>query len=232
MAGLVTHLIIAREVMKLLPAGIIEDEGLFYAGSIAPDAVHSRENFVRSDKKHTHLRDDILDKDFTKDYYMSLFRQRVVDFILESKERKNDLFDAYRGYVVHLLTDELNILTMRQESVLMMEKKGISQGDIEFFHNVVEDMNRNDIYLALNYAEMNEIRLPLERVKPFQIEGMVSEFEISDTKEWVLQRYFRETHELIEPIYISYDRTLDFIRMSAANIVVRLSGDGNLPRMF
>ncbi|HKL99580.1 MAG TPA: zinc dependent phospholipase C family protein [Mobilitalea sp.] len=232
MAGLVTHLITAREVIKLLPAGTIKDEGLFYAGSIAPDAVHSRENFVRADKKHTHLRDDILDRDFMKDYYMSLFCQRVVDFILENKTRRDGLFDAYRGYVVHLLTDELNILTMRQESVLMMEKEGISQGDIEFFHNVVEDMNRNDIYLAHNYAEMNEIGLSLERVKPFQIEGMVSEFEITDTKEWVLQRYFRETHEVIEPIYISFDRTLDFISMSAANIARRLCRGGDLPRMF
>ena len=120
MAGLATHLIIAREVHKLLPEGTIQNLGQFYAGAIAPDAVHARTNYVRTDKKHTHLRDDIPDKDFIKEPYLNLFRQRVADYILKYRDCGDGLLDVYRGYVVHLLTDELYLLTLRQEFVQIM----------------------------------------------------------------------------------------------------------------
>ncbi len=232
MAGLAAHLIITREIHKLLPEGTIGDVGQFYAGSIAPDAIHVRENYIRSDKKHIHLRDDIPDKDFIEEASLKLFRQRVSDFILEHRNREDGLLDAYRGYVVHLLTDELYLLTIRQEFVQRMKELGISQQDREFFHRVVNDMHRNDFLLIYNDRETAEIKYHLEQVKPFGMEPYLTKEEISESRKWVINRFFYEEYELLEPVYTSFESTKEFVRMAAADIKNRLSGGGSLPSMF
>lgn len=232
MAGLAAHLIIAREVQKLLPKGTIQDVGQFYAGSIAPDAVHARVNYVRADKKHSHLRDNIPDKDFIQEAYLELFRERVAAFILQNRDRKDGLLDVYRGYVVHLLTDELYYLTIREEFVRQMEKLGIVQSDKEFFHRIITDMNRNDYLLLYSYQEKEEILYYLEQVQPFGIDSMLSEAEVSESREWVVNRFFREEYELIDPVYMSFESTREFVRMAAENIKDRLSEGGSLPKML
>lgn len=232
MAGIITHLVIAREMIKLLPKGTIKEEGLFYEGSFAPDAIHAREGFIREDKKHTHLRDNIPDKDFILEENRTLFYSRVADFILENQMRECGLLDLYRGYVVHLLTDELFVITIREEFCEIMAGMGIAQHDIEFFYNIVSDLNRIDDILVENYEGMDEIRKRLEKIKPYPIEGLLSENEIRDCNNWLLHNYFVEKHELLAPVYISYERTLDFIKMTAENIVIRLSEGGSLPRML
>lgn len=232
MAGVITHLVIAREIDKLLSDGTIVDKGLFYAGAFAPDAIHARENYVRTDKKHTHLRDNIMDKDFITEENLTLFHQRVANFIMDNSLKEEGLQDMYRGYVIHLLTDELYMLTLRAEFCETMEKLGISQSDKEFFTYIVEDMYRNDFILTNNYEGIEEIRKHLEEVKSFQIRGFLSEKEISDCKDWLGRHYFIEKCEVLEPVYISHEKTLDFIKLATTNIVERLSEGGSLPRMW
>ena len=64
MPGLITHLEIANNIGKKLKTGIIKNRALFYIGSIAPDAVHSKEDYQRIHKKKSHLRQEIADVDF------------------------------------------------------------------------------------------------------------------------------------------------------------------------
>jgi hypothetical protein len=232
MAGLITHMVIAKEMLKLLPAKTITDEGLFYLGTLAPDAIHSREGYVRAYKKHTHFRDDILDKDFTLEENLILFHDRVAEFILANRERDDGLLDLYRGYVVHLLTDELFILTIRNEFCTTMEKQGITQSDRLFFDTIVTDMNRNDLLLVKNYEGIDEIREKMEQARIYPINGYIYEQEISDSRDWLIHRHFMEKHDILEPAYISYEQTLEFIRMAAVDLVDRLSVGGSLPRMF
>jgi len=59
-------LAIANRIINALPDGIITNKGLFYAGLIAPDLIRIREGCVRADKKHSHMRDNIADVDFSK----------------------------------------------------------------------------------------------------------------------------------------------------------------------
>lgn len=232
MAGLATHLIIAKEIHNLLPEGTIQNLGQFYAGSIAPDAIHARINYVRTDKMHTHLRDDIPDQDFIKEPYLKLFRQRVTDYILKHRDCEDGLLDVYRGYVVHLLTDELYLLTLRQEFVQMMEKLDIFQLDKEFILRVITDMNRNDFLLIYHDKELEEIKYQLEQVEPFGMEPMLSEAEVSESRKWVINRFFYEEYELQEPVYTSFQRTQEFVHFAACDIKSRLSEGGSLPRMF
>ncbi|MDF2544819.1 MAG: hypothetical protein K0S47_4537 [Herbinix sp.] len=232
MAGLIVHLVIANEMIKLLPEGTIKNEGLFYAGVIAPDAIHAREGFVRADKKHTHLRDDIADKDFGKEENLSLFHQRVAEFILKNRNRNEAELDLYRGYVAHILTDELFMLTVRQEFCDIMKQKGVEQSDREFYDCIMTDLHCNDCCTAKYFAVLDDIMEKLEHVIPYEVEGFLSQQELTNSRNWVI-RHCQEGKLCDEqPVYFTFDRIQEFITMAAEDIVARLSAGGKLPQML
>lgn len=231
MAGVMTHMVIACEIIKRLPKNMIQDEGLLYLGALAPDAIHAREGYIRDFKKHTHLRDDIYDWDFAKDNYHSLFLRRVEEFILKNS-LDDRLIDLYRGYVIHLLTDELFVLTIREEFCKRLEQLGIAQTDKEFLTYIVADMNRNDFLLVKHYDGMNDIRNKMEKVTICEVQGLLSKQEMLLSRDWMINQHFVEEHELLQPEYIRYDRMLEFIDDCVNNILGRLSEGGSLPRMF
>ncbi len=232
MAGLITHMVVIREMLKLLPAGSIANHGLFYLGSLAPDAVHAREGYIRAYKKHTHFRDDIPDCDFENPKNYVKYQKRLVDFIVENNHREDELFDLYLGYVVHILVDELFITSVRKEFCITMEELGIAQQDQEFFDRILKDMNRNDLLLTKNYEGMKEIQKELEQAIVYPIKDYIGTPELEISRKWLLSHHFYEKQELLQPVYISYQRMLDFIQIAAKEIIDRLSGNGVLPRML
>ena len=229
MAGVITHMVIAREIIKLLPKGTIQEESLFYLGNLAPDAIHAREGYIREYKKHTHFRDDIPDIDFELEENQLVYRQRLSEFIEKNKNRKDGLLDLYRGYVAHILTDEIFMVTVRNEFCAEMNKLGIAQNDVRFFEYIVTDMNRNDLLLVKYYDGIEDIRQKLARVDIYPIEDLLSSEEMNSCRDWLIHRHFLEEHELIQPVYISYERMKAFILEATAYIVDKLSEeDGTL----
>ena len=232
MAGTITHLAVAYEILKALPDGIITNQDLFYAGSLAPDAIHAREGFIRADKKHTHLRDDIADMDFLTIDNLSLFHTRVTDFINDNLDRKDDLLDLYRGYVVHLLTDETFHLTVRQEFVNEMDKLGITQTDKLFYSNILHDLSSNDNRLVKENNQMQHICNLLENVRPYAIENYITGKELDASRNWVIKNYFYQDNQISEIRYISYERTLKYIKETAKDIINSLSDGIIFPKVF
>jgi len=232
MAGVVTHLAIAERIIDKLPNELIANKALFYAGSIAPDAIHARVDYVRADKKHTHLRDDIRDIDFCKDENITLFHNRVSKFINNNILGSDKLLDLYRGYVVHVLTDEMFMLTIRKEFANEMDRLGIEQSDKLFYSNIISDLNSNDFRLAKEYNQMKGICDLLENARPYCINGYLTEKELTVSRNWVMQKYFYQEHKNTEPIYISYDRVLKFIEETAQDIICKLSYGIMFPKIF
>lgn len=232
MAGVITHLVIANEMLKNLPEGIIENVGLFYLGSFAPDAIHARQDYIRAYKKHTHFRDDIPDGDFELPDNYEQYKTRLVDFIIKNKDRQDGLIDLYRGYVVHILTDELFIITLRKEFCLLMKELGIGQYEKPFFERIVTDMHRNDFLLIDRYEDMDKIKTKLEQVPIYPIENYIQEEEMRITKEWLLEQHFYVQRERLEPEYLKYQKMTEFIYMAAKEIIKRLAEGVILPRML
>lgn len=232
MAGVITHMVIAKEIGKRLKEGTIENMDLFYLGNLAPDSIHAREGYIRSYKKHTHLRDDIPDKDFGREENLNLFHERVAQFICNNRDRTDGLLDLYRGYVVHLLTDELFMLTVREEFCNKMKKLDIEQNNPLFFEYIVMDMNRNDLLLVKEYKDCEEIRKCMEQVTICSVEGYLSEKEMYISRDWLVHQHYYEKYEPAQPRFITYERMLQFIYMAADDIVKRLSEGGNLPKML
>jgi hypothetical protein len=231
MAGVITHMVIAKEMLKFLPEGTIRDLDLFYLGTLAPDAVHARIGYERAHKKHTHFRDQIPDPDFELPENYALYRERLEAFIACNRSRTDGLLDLYRGYVVHILTDELFVLSIRKEFCKRMEELGIGQNDTRFFEAIVADQNRNDLLLVYHYEGMAQPREHMERAPIYPVEGYISEQELEDSRFWLIDHHFVKKQELVQPVYITYDRTLDFIHSSAEKIVDMMFGVESSLRM-
>ncbi len=232
MAGVITHLVIAKEMLKILPEDAIKNKELFYLGTLAPDAVHAREGYIRAHKKHTHFRDDIPDRDFGLPANYALYQDRLVNFINIHSDKEDELYEFYVGYVVHILTDELFFLSIRKEFCETMAGLGIDQGDRPFFDYIVTDMNRNDMLLVYNYEGMEEIRKYMEQVPACAVEGYISGQEMSDCRDWLVHQHFILQHEYLEPAYITFERMMEFVRMAAEQIVGLLSTGDRLPKML
>ncbi len=232
MAGVLTHMVIAREMIKLLPVGTIQEEGLFYLGNLAPDAIHARDGYIREFKKHTHFRDNIRDIEFLQEENLEAYRKRLAEFIITHKECRDGLYDLYRGYVAHILADELFIRTVREEFCAIMNGLGIAQNDPRFFEYIIRDMNRNDMLLVKQYEEIEEIKQHLKQVPIHPIEDYLSEQEMRLSMDWMIRTHFNEVPELLPPVYITYDRIIAFIQEAAKEIIAKLSVKDSPIRMF
>jgi len=232
MAGIITHSAIANRIINALPDGIITNKGLFYAGSIAPDLIRMREGVVRADKKHSHMRDNIADVDFNKTENLTMFHNRVASFINDNISKENNIIDLYRGYVVHLLSDEMFLLTIRPDFVVEMDKLGIVPTDILFRDKILHDLDCHDFRLIKNNGQMKDICNLLKNVEPHCVDGYITDKELILGINWVIEKNFNQEHEVSEPIYIPHEKILTYIEETAQNIISRLSDGIMFPRVF
>lgn len=232
MAGVITHMVIAKEIIKRLPEGTIQRPDLYYLGVLAPDAIHAREGYIREYKKHTHFRDNIMDSDFELEDNYKQYQERLLAFIQKNRNRSDELLDMYRGYVVHILTDELFVLTLRKDFCKEMEQLGIGQYDQTFFELIIGDMNRNDMLLAKNYPEIKEVKKDLELVPIHGVEGYLSEEEMRASRDWLVKKHFFDRYQDENPQYISYEKMVNFVHWAADTIVKKLSEEESPFRMF
>jgi hypothetical protein len=232
MAGIITHLAIANRILNALPDGTITNKGLFYAGSIAPDLIRMREGVVRADKKHSHMRDNIADMEFGKRENLAMFHSRVANFINDNMSEEKNITDLYRGYVVHVLSDEIFLLTIRPDFVIEMDKLGIMPTDILFRDKIWHDLDCHDFRLIKDNGQMKDICNLLKSVEPHSIDDYITDKELALGINWVIEKNFDQEHGDSEPIYIPYEKILTFIEGAAQSIISRLSDGVMFPRIF
>lgn len=221
MAGIITHVAIADRIADAL-GDRIKNVPLFFSGNIAPDSIHSRKNFVREMKKHTHLRDDIRDSDFLKCESQKLFHKRIDKFIERYCIKNDKEFDLYCGYLTHLLADELFMKTIRLDFTEQMEKLNISQPDREFFLYISSDLDNIDNRLSQEYAFKNNPKDTLWGAKDYEVKDYLTDDELTSSKGWLTWSWFDNVKEYTAPKYISYESILDFIDYASIEIESKL----------
>ena len=173
MPGIVTHLVIAEKVLKRLPEGMVSNKALYYAGTITPDSVHAKKDYKREYKKQSHLREGIPDSDFHMDEYYNLYKSRLESFVTSKIHPDNRFLDLDLGYLVHLIADEVFVLTVRRELVIELEKNGVSQKSK--VHTIcMSVMNNTDSRLVTEYMNLDTIKSLLKQVEPFSMEGYLT----------------------------------------------------------
>lgn len=233
MAGGITHLVIANKIENKLRDGIITNKGLFYAGAIAPDAINQRENYVRADKKHSHLRDDITDVEFIKEENLSVFYKRVNKFINNGIINYSDIIDLYKGYVVHLLSDEMFLRTVRPNFITKMDKLGIVPTDILFRDILLNELDKHDLILIRDNIKIEEIYNLLKITRMYDVEGYIRKKELDLSISWIHNMFLRnKEEESIKLQYILYEEIQNYIDKTVDEIIERLSTGKTIIKLF
>ena len=221
MAGIITHLAIADSIADILDEKI-QNIPLYFPGNIAPDSIHSRENFVRSMKKHTHLRDDIRDADFLNNESKELFHKRLDEFVERYCIKGDKEFDLYCGYLTHLLADQLFMETIRLKFTEEMEKLNIKQSDRNYFLNISSDLDNIDNRLSQEYSFKNNPKDTLWGAKDYEVKDYLTAGELTTSKGWLTWSWFDNKKEYTAPNYISYESIINFIEYASNKITDRL----------
>lgn len=229
MAGTMVHLVMAdilaqkwagREIITPYGSTRVEYD-YFIAGNICPDGIMARKGYVREMKKHTHFRDGIQDGDFHKEENLALFHKRLDGFMENSFKnfKTGNERSLYLGYWVHMLADEMFVVQIRPEFLRNISVTGLTEDNMETFKYFSKDVDMVDFRIVNEYTGIKRIYNALSGIKPYGISGMVTEEELTDSRNWILQYFFETGHTVIEePVYISYNRMMDFIKNSANKI--------------
>lgn len=223
MSNTVAHLAVAREILKAHPA-LIQNPRAFYLGCIAPDAIGSKPDCTREDKKRVHLRSGIRDAEWLDAPQMTVFKQRVHDFVKRYiQNAAGSQRDFNIGYLVHLLTDEWNHRTLRQTMLRIAHTLQVSQSDREFFHMMTNDLEALDAYLLTCNTAVAEIfqQLLTEDVQ-YELPGYVEKAHMEGSIAWWKDAYLKSIYNR-KLRYISA-RDMDvFVSVAAEKIAAELA---------
>ncbi len=232
MAGTATHLAVADLICKKLGNEAFRSLPMFYSGNIAPDAVHSRQGYIREYKKQTHLTVGIGGADFQIPEKVMIFHRRLCEYIEKYLHRGNDDYDLYLGYVCHLVTDEFFNIDLRKRMVEGMACDGLATEGPELARAILSDMDIVDRQIMANYPFQNDVKAILSEVWDLEVSDMVSADETNRSKQWVIDKLFCKECDNVTPKYYSYSEALSFIEYCADNIIERFCGNTQFAKLF
>lgn len=218
MAGVVIHLAVADKTADMLN---IKNIPLYFAGNIAPDCIHARENYEREMKRHTHFKDGIRDWDFLEPENLSIFHKRLESFAQKYCHEREDR-ELYIGYLSHLITDEMFIREIRSACVVKAEEYGISQTDREFFGFMMRELNWSDAFAAENYRFRNNPVETLRKSFGCEVKDYISADEIISSTEWICQNFFTGKKHYEPALLMNPERIYDFTESAADEISVKI----------
>jgi hypothetical protein len=230
MPGTITHLLIAKRIIETLPEGTISNKALFYAGSIAPDAVHAKENYSRADKKKSHLSTGIHDNDMLNDQsYVDKVYERIKIFIDDYVNFDDEQLDLYIAYLIHLLTDISYILTVKRAYILLKSK---DDNKDDFYKDMIDDGRLNDLKLLHKNPELLDLKEVLNDLESYSIKNIISKEEAKISLNWVVHQKLILKENIENPTYISLEMTEKFIEDTFVLIINKLSEGIEFPILF
>jgi hypothetical protein len=227
MAGTVEHLAVALSLLRHWDDSVMDELGIccrdrFLLGNICPDGIMSRKGYERPMKMHTHFRDDIPDYEFAKQENLTLFHQRIVRFVHSALEGKKIERELVLGYLTHILTDEIFMLTVRPSFLEKISVLQLTDRDAATFEYFTDDVNQIDFRLAREYPGMEWAKECLRKAEPYEIPGMVTQEELTKSRQWILEFYFQNAPLPKNPVYYTYEQALEFIRTAVSFIDVHI----------
>ena len=223
MANTLAHLAVAHKILSLRPELVSFDDS-YYLGSIAPDAIESKEGAVRDDKKLVHLRLDIKDMEWLSPDKMSIFDARLGAFIEKYIVHENDRQqrDFCIGYVVHLLTDKVNHSTVRLRILHALMPQGLHDGTWDSFRKVINEMEAMDKYLLDSRPEITELFYKLmSQPVTNSLPGLIEKEYLEKSQQWWHNNYIPQITGRLAQICDVHEVD-DFIEIAAERIIHEL----------
>ena len=205
MAFTMTHLIISKNISEVFE-NQIESLPQFYLGSIAPDAVHYRANYISDYKKASHLITGT--EMWGMITYYDEWKHNVVAFL--NKNKKSEYHDFILGYCCHILVDlynTINIWTPFRLKYADELKKGF--GNLHHQENY-----KLDIELALTFEGRNDFWLHLANSTSIDLPPIITATEIDKHKDSILYSWYKdkERQDLSSNKIRTYESEMDFIK--------------------
>lgn len=198
MAHPIMHLLIADKIYYNRSSNI-QSYGDFLLGSIAPDAVHEKENYTREIKDISHYRFDKRSSFGHFDTFMEAYAtQENRDFVM--------------GYLVHLLSDMLWYHMVR---VPFKE---------DFLSAPSQNMSKNQAYYAdcdklaqVLFEEKNVVRIieGLGESSAFTLEGLVDADDVEAWRDKQIREYQGRKQMAANTQYISEQHVRGYIERCA-----------------
>lgn len=208
MAFTMTHLIISENISERF-ADLIGNLPQFYLGSIAPDAVHNRANYISEYKKASHLISGAEKWGFITEN--DAWKSNVVAFLNKNKKSANH--DFILGYCSHVLSDmynNINVWTPFRLKYADELEKGL--GNLHHQEN-----NKIDIEQALTYEGRNDFWLHLADSKSIDLPPVIYAAELDKQKDNILNSWYRgkERQDISANKIRTYDGEMEFIKNAA-----------------
>ena len=206
MAQPMMHLLIADKIYTKRIVSI-HSYGDFLLGSIAPDAVHEKENYTREIKDISHYK-------FTSKSQISYFDTFFDEYYTSGNK------DFVVGYLVHLLSDMI-----WYHSVRVPFKEAFQKAPLR-------DMSMNEAYYAdceqieqLMYLEKNVPRIieAINRGKAYSLDGLIDAENVKAWREKLIFDYNNKNNNLHRTRYISEQHIRDYIENCAGECAEYLS---------
>lgn len=222
MPGPIMHLFITDRVYQSLPNNTGIDRALMLAGSLAPDAVHAKPDYNRQHKKTSHLKEELSDWDFHESNNQQVFKQRIGLFIANMMKKEREVQSYYLGYLCHLLTDAVFVLSLRSVIIDGACKASGKTGKEVGPEEIYQETDGLDHHIASRYSALDEIVTLLESVESMPVEDYVDKTDTRLSKEWVVRRI--QQHAYGSHVqYISNEDIDDYIGKTCASIMETLS---------
>lgn len=159
MSNTLAHIAVAKRVLESCPS-LVSHKALYFLGAIAPDAIGSKPSATHIDKRFVHLRYGIRDAEWLQSEKLKLFQSRIGEFVREYI--LNDAVDSFHksfniGYLVHLLTDKYNHMTIRQDMLKIAHSVGIHESDQAFYEMMITNLEALDYYLLIKDPAIQDI---------------------------------------------------------------------------
>jgi hypothetical protein len=183
------------------------DQPLFYIGSLAPDSVHSRQNYTLADRSYSHFK--------SKD--VSQWFENINRFLLEYKTSSD--FSFYLGYAVHIMTD-----IIWEEKVFKRFLQSYQKIKDSVFINERQAYIKEVCYLDMQIYNTeinfrNEIRSYLKQAKIIELQPYVTYNELEKEKELTLTWYEdKKNHPVSFPNLITLKDVYEFIDSASEEI--------------
>ena len=200
------HLAVAEKVSSALE---ITDPGSFWLGSIAPDAVHMRENFRSEYKLASHLRDSM---ETSKEIVL----ERAIHMIRTADGCQNRDFTV--GYGVHVATDMIWNRTIFEDFKQRYQEAGFPADDQKSVY--YNDTDQLDFVLFERLPWRERVWQEFEQCESVGMNGLVSADEAECWKQRTLHWFDGGGSQHKAPIwFFTYDKLLDFAGQAAAQIL-------------
>ena len=207
------HLIIADNLSEIL-AEHIDSLPQFYLGSIAPDAVHNRADYISEWKKDSHL--IVSDEKWGMITKTDEWKINVINFLNKNKNSENH--DFILGYCSHILADLYNNMTVYLPFKTKYPDEAV-KGYGSLYH---QESNKIDIELALTHKNKDKFCEYLEKSQSVDLPGMVYAAEIDMQKVNILDLWYKDKNrqDISSNKFMTYENTMDFIKNATDFIAV------------